>query len=116
LRPEFRLTNTSPLTFLGHLSSTARSHHLKTVSCRHCRQPVGTGGRFAPSLGDPCVWDVPSCTVAIPKKDGDERRLGIPTVSDSVAQTVAKLYLEPLVGALNQRALATADFYAKAWH
>jgi len=36
-------------------------------------------------------------TVAIPKKDGGERRLGIPTVSDRIAQTVVKRYLEPLV-------------------
>lgn len=39
----------------------------------------------------------PVLSVAIPKKDGGERILGIPTVSDRVAQTVVKLYLEPLV-------------------
>lgn len=33
--------------------------------------------------------------VAIPKKSGGERMLGIPTVSDRIAQTVVKLYLEP---------------------
>lgn len=39
----------------------------------------------------------PTRTVVIPKKDGGERRLGIPSVSDRVAQTVAKLSFEPLV-------------------
>ena len=39
----------------------------------------------------------PTRTVAIPKKDGGERRLGIPSVSDRIAQTVAKLSFEPLV-------------------
>ena len=33
----------------------------------------------------------------IPKKDGGERRLGIPTVADRVAQTVVQRYLEPVV-------------------
>jgi len=33
----------------------------------------------------------------IPKKTGGERMLGIPTVADRVAQTVAKLYFEPMV-------------------
>lgn len=35
--------------------------------------------------------------VEIPKSDGKVRKLGIPTVTDRVAQMVAKLYLEPLV-------------------
>ena len=35
--------------------------------------------------------------VPIPKKSGGERILGIPTVSDRIAQTVAKLVFEPLV-------------------
>jgi RNA-directed DNA polymerase len=39
----------------------------------------------------------PVKTVEVPKKDGGVRSLGIPTVSDRVAQTVVKLYLEPVV-------------------
>ena len=39
----------------------------------------------------------PVRTVAIPKKSGGERMLGIPSVSDRVAQTVWKLHFEPMV-------------------
>lgn len=35
--------------------------------------------------------------VEIPKSDGGKRLLGIPTVGDRVAQTVAKIHLEPIV-------------------
>ncbi len=35
--------------------------------------------------------------VEIPKRDGGLRKLGIPTVGDRVAQTVVKMYLEPIV-------------------
>ena len=38
--------------------------------------------------------------VAIPKKQGGERMLGIPCVSDRVCQTVVKLVFEPKVEAL----------------
>ena len=31
----------------------------------------------------------------IPKRDGGTRVLGVPTVADRIAQTVAVLYLEP---------------------
>jgi len=37
----------------------------------------------------------PVLEVTIPKKDGGDRRLGIPTVSDRIAQTVVKNRLEP---------------------
>ena len=35
--------------------------------------------------------------VSIPKSQGGQRLLGIPTVSDRIAQTVVKLVVEPLV-------------------
>ena len=37
----------------------------------------------------------PVMIVEIPKKTGGTRNLGIPTVSDRIAQTVVKLVLEP---------------------
>jgi RNA-directed DNA polymerase len=39
----------------------------------------------------------PVRAVPIPKKGGGSRMLGVPTVADRVAQTVARLYLEPEV-------------------
>lgn len=35
--------------------------------------------------------------VEIPKDDGKKRKLGIPTVSDRIAQTVGRIYLEPVL-------------------
>ncbi len=35
--------------------------------------------------------------VEIPKRDGKTRKLGVPTVSDRIAQMVVKLYLEPKI-------------------
>ena len=35
--------------------------------------------------------------VTIPKPDGQERILGVPTVAERIAQTVVRLYLEPKV-------------------
>ena len=42
-------------------------------------------------------FPAPVRTVAIPKKDRGARMLGIPTVSERIAQTVVARYLEPLV-------------------
>src|SRR6478609_7436086 len=38
--------------------------------------------------------------VIIPKADGGERKLGIPTISDRIAQEVIKTYLEPRMEAI----------------
>ena len=48
---------------------------------------MSSGSYFPPSVK----------TVAIPKKTGGERLLGIPTVSDRVAQMVVKIHFEPTV-------------------
>jgi len=39
----------------------------------------------------------PVLLVVIPKRDGGERKLGVPTITDRIAQTVVKKILEPLV-------------------
>ena len=44
-----------------------------------------------------CYFPPPVKGVPIPKKSGGTRMLGVPTVSDRVAQTVVKMVLEPLL-------------------
>jgi len=61
---------------------SARAGHLYKLWNR-----LSSGSYFPPAVK----------TVVIPKKTGGERRLGIPTVADRVAQTVAKLHFEPRV-------------------
>ncbi len=39
----------------------------------------------------------PVLAVEIPKKTGGTRRLGIPTITDRVAQMIARMYVEPVV-------------------
>ena len=38
-----------------------------------------------------CTWDTP-------KKGGGKRTLGIPKITDSIAQTVVKIHLEAWIG------------------
>jgi len=51
---------------------------------------LSSGSYFPPAVKE----------VSIPKKDGGQRKLGIPTVADRIAQTVAKNRLEPKVDPL----------------
>jgi group II intron reverse transcriptase/maturase len=57
-----------------------RSRHLYKLWNR-----MASGSYFPPPVKE----------VEIPKKDGKVRKLGIPTISDRIAQTVVKSYLEP---------------------
>ena len=51
---------------------------------------LASGSYFPPAVKE----------VSIPKSDGRERKLGIPTVSDRIAQEVIKSYLEPRLEAV----------------
>ncbi len=57
-----------------------RSKHLYKLWNR-----MASGSYFPPAVKE----------VSIPKKDGKVRKLGIPTISDRVAQQAIKMYIEP---------------------
>jgi len=48
-------------------------------------------------LSSGSYFPLPVLGVSIPKSDGGQRLLGIPTIGDRIAQTVVKRHLEPLV-------------------
>src|SRR5476651_2242484 len=51
----------------------------------------------------------PVKAVPIPKKQGGERILGVPSVKDRIAQAVAKIYLEPSLEAAFIKTLMDID-------
>src|SRR3954463_11821237 len=76
--------------------------------CGVCRRGQGDDRRLRSGLEEQSVSDLepdvvgklfppPVKAVAIPKKNGGERILGVPTVADRVAQMVVKMTLEPAV-------------------
>ena len=68
-----------------HRGGTTRSSDEVLETGCACARAVSSGSYFPP----------PVRTVKIPKASGGERQLGIPTVSDRIAQMVVKSRLEP---------------------
>jgi len=69
------------------------------VTRRHVEQDIGVMvflEELRSSLRDATFTALPVRQVAIPKKSGKLRFLGIPTLRDRVAQMALKLVLEPI--------------------
>jgi RNA-directed DNA polymerase len=87
----------------------ARTAGVDAVTRRHVEEDIGVLPFLAElrcSLRDGTFTALPVRQVAIPKKSGKLRLLGIPTLRDRVAQMALKLILEPIF---------EADFYAHSY-
>ena len=77
----------------------ARTAGVDTVTRRHVEEDIGVLPFLAElrsSLRDGAFTALPVRQVAIPKRSGKPRLLGIPTLRDRVAQMALKLILEPI--------------------
>ena len=86
----------------------ARTAGVDAVTRRHVEEDIGVLPfleELRSSLRDGTFTALPVRQVAIPKKSGKLRLLGIPTLRDRVAQMALKLVLEPIF---------EADFYPPA--
>src|SRR3954452_1138802 len=77
----------------------ARTAGVDAVTRRHVEEDIGVWAfleELRSSLRDGTFTALPVRQVAIPKKSGKLRLLGIPTLRDRVAQMALKLILEPI--------------------
>jgi RNA-directed DNA polymerase len=77
----------------------ARTAGVDAVTRRHVEEDIGVWAfleELRSSLRDGTFTALPVRQVAVPKKSGKLRLLGIPTLRDRVAQTALKLILEPI--------------------
>src|SRR4051795_3993063 len=87
----------------------ARTAGVDAVTRRHVEEDIGVLSfleELRSSLRDGSFRALPVRQVAIPKKSGKLRQLGIPTLRDRVAQMALKLILEPIF---------EADFYPSSY-
>jgi RNA-directed DNA polymerase len=87
----------------------ARTAGVDAVTRRHVEEDIGVVPflqELRSSLKDGTFTALPVRQVAIPKKSGKLRLLGIPTLRDRVAQMALKLVLEPIF---------EADFYPHSY-